>query len=195
MVQSGIYLDGGWHVLILAGIACSWVPGPFSQEWEGCFAFSPFLLPGSCPDDVRGWETKALFSCQCAQEWPRLPSLSHLPSEDDQIMSHTSRLRGTQETPLAGALAPSAYTGPVCPCGLQGGSTLGPTFSSEGRAHDGRPRLPLEATCYQKAHLLQPDMKSGFFPQLTWLTEGEAGLFRMRFGRQGRQEIQRRMSL
>lgn len=43
---------------------------------------------------------------------------------------------------------------------------------------NGRPRLPLEATYNQKAHPLQPDMKSGFFPQLTWLIEGEAWLFR-----------------
>lgn len=78
------------------------------------------FLPGSCPDDVRDQETKALFSCQCAEEWPRLPSLSHLPSEDDQIMSHTSRLWGTQETPFAGALAVRVHTDAVCPCGLRG---------------------------------------------------------------------------
>lgn len=40
------------------------------------------------------------------------------------------------------------------------------------------PRLPPEATYSRKAHLLQPDRKSGFFLQLTWLIEGEAGLFR-----------------
>ena len=138
-------------------------------------ALSPSsFLPGSCPDDVRDQETKALFSCQCVEEWPRLPSLSHLPSEDDQIMSHTSRLRGTQETPFAGALAVRAHTDAVCPFGLRGDggwwaacSALGRTFSSEARSHNGRPCLPLEGTCCPKAHLLQPDMKSGFFPQLT----------------------------
>lgn len=103
------------------------MPGPLSQEREGCCSFPPpsFLL-GSCPDDVRDQETKALFSCPCAEEWPRLPSLSHLPSEDDQIMSHTSRLRGTQETPLAGALAVRAHPGAVCPCGLRGGGCAAP---------------------------------------------------------------------
>ena len=129
------------------------------------------FFPGSCPDDVRDQETKALFSCQCVEEWPRLPSLSHLPSEDDQIMSHTSRLRGTQETPFAGALAVRAHTDAVCPFGLRGDggwwaacSALGRAFSSEARSHNGRPCLPLEGTCCPKAHLLQPDTKSGFFP-------------------------------
>ena len=84
--------------------------------------------------------------------------------------------------------APAGFGEGVC-------SALGPTFSSEGRAPDGRPWLTPEGTCCPKAHLLQPGVKSGFFLQLTWLREGEAGLFRMRFGRRERQEIQRRMSL
>lgn len=124
---------------------------------------SPFpLLLGFCPDDVKPQETKTLFSCWCAQEWLWLPSLAHVRSEDDQIMSNTSRLQGTWETPCSWcSLAPVTPTGTVCPDGLQGKPVLlgqllsGPHSAPEGRAHlMGRPgfrrrsHTPQELICH-----------------------------------------------
>ena len=127
------------------------MPGPLSQEREGCCSFPPAsFLSGSCPDDVRDQQTKALFSCPCAEDWPRLPRLSHLPSEDDQMMSHTSRLRGTQETPLAGALAVPAHPDAVCPCGLRGGGVQRPGAHIQQRRQSAR----WEALAYAGGHVL-----------------------------------------
>lgn len=117
-----------------------------------------------------------------SQEWL---SLSHLPSEDDQkwathpgYREHRKHPTARCSGPLECALALFVLVGfgagqcPLVP------SSAARIRQPKAERTNGRPRLPLEATYDQKAHLLQPDMKSGFFPQLTWLIEGEAGLFR-----------------
>lgn len=78
---------------------------------------------------------------------------------------------GNPPQPEAGA--PGAHPGLVCLCELGAGQCpLVPSSAAhiqqwKAEGTNGRPRLPLEATYNQKAHLVQPDMKSGFFPQLT----------------------------
>lgn len=159
------------QLLLLAGMSRSSGARATQSGAEAWFAFSPFpLLLGSLPDDPKDHETKALFSWPCAQEWPGLSSLSHLPSEDDQIMSNTSRLLGTQETPHSSVpRPPRAPAGLVSPSGFRGGPAPSGCFleahiqGPKAEHTNGRPRLPPEATYNRKAHLLQPDRKSGFF--------------------------------
>lgn len=138
-IQTGemtwLLINSGWYDLLLQCQGHS----VRSSRVIGFFPSFP-LLPGSCPDDEKGHETKALFSCPCAQEWPRIPNLSHLPSEDDQIMSNTSRLQRTQE--ISHSLVPrtrGVHTGLVCPPGLQGRPALSrPLLSSSHSAVKGR---------------------------------------------------------
>lgn len=132
---------GRWHSSFWLYLLLPWCQSHSVRSGKVDLLLPLFLALGSCPDDVKDQETKALFSCRCAQEWPRLSSLSHLPSEDDHIMSNTSRSQGTQETPHSPVpLTPRAHTGLVYPRGRQsrpapyGQQLRGPQSAMEGKA-------------------------------------------------------------
>lgn len=157
----------GYYVLLLRCHA--------TQSGEG-FAFLSFpLLPGSCPDDPQDHETKALFSC--AQEWLVTSPLCRWSNSEQytQIMQETPQ-GWVPHSPIALSSCWSWWTAgrPALLVGFPAAHIQ----QSKAEPTNGRPRFLPEATYNRKAPLFQPDMKSGFFPQLTWLIEGETGLCR-----------------